>query len=210
MLTSHTVREYAASLASGEPTPGGGSAAALCGALGAALGEMAGNFTVGREKFAAVDAEVRAILERLESRRVALLDLTDADADAYAQVGAAYSLPRGSDAEKAARSAAIQEALKAAAQVPLAVTEACAAIIADLEELRLKANPNLLSDVAVSAEFALAALRCGMLNVDVNLAAIKDPEWVAEKREYIDGLLAGAQPVARGVFDSIARGLRQS
>ncbi|MDI9587097.1 MAG: cyclodeaminase/cyclohydrolase family protein [Acidobacteriota bacterium] len=210
MLTGYTVREYAARLAAGEPTPGGGSAAALCGALGAALGEMAANFTVGREKFAAVESDVQAILGRLESHRLALLDLTDADADAYAQVGAAYSMPRDTDEQKAARTAAIQDALKAAAQVPLAATEACARVIADLDELRQKANPNLLSDVAVSAEFALAALRCAMLNVDVNLASIKDSGWVAEKRETIDRLLAESEPVARSVFDAIAAGLRQS
>lgn len=208
MLTELTVRDYAAKLASGEPTPGGGSAAALVGALAAALGEMVANFTVGKEKFASVEADVQGILDRLGQERGKLLDLTDADAGAYAQVGAAYSMPKATDEEKAARAAVIQEALIAAAEVPFAVTEACGRIIGDLDDLRRKGNPNLLSDVAVSAEFALAAMRCGCLNVDVNLALVNDPGFVAERRDIMDQRLLRAETAARMVFDSIAGSLR--
>lgn len=208
MLTQLTVRDYAAKLASGDPTPGGGSGAALVGALGAALGEMVGNFTVGKEKFAGVEEDVQRILDVLEEQRAKLLDLTDADADAYAKVGAAYGMPKETDEEKAARKAAIEEALKAAAEVPLAVTEACAAIINELEELREKGNPNLLSDVAVSAEFALAALRCAWLNVEINLASIKDEDYVEMTQHDIDERLSGAEGPAREVFERIAEDIR--
>lgn len=209
MLTQLTVRDYAAKLASNAPAPGGGSGAALTGALGAALGEMVGNFTVGKEKFAAVEEDVRRILASLEASRTLLLSLTDADADAYAQVGAAYGLPRGTEEEKAARAAAIQEALKASARVPLAVTEACMEILSVLEELREKGNPNLLSDVACSAELALAAMRCAHLNVDVNLALIKDAEWVSGTRAAIDSRLQCGETTARAVFDRIAGEVRE-
>ena len=208
MLTQMTVRDYTAKLASGDPTPGGGSGAALVGALGAALGEMVGNFTVGKSKFAEVEDDVRTILCRLEDQRGKLLDLTDADADAYAKVGAAYGMARSTDDEKAARAGAIEDALKAAAEVPLAVTEACLAVIDELDELREKGNPNLLSDVAVSAEFALAALRCAWLNVEINLASIKDQDYVAETRCAIDDRLAKAEGPARQLFDAIARAIR--
>ncbi len=208
MLTQQTIRGYAAGLAAGEPTPGGGSAAALVGALAAALGEMAGNFTVGRARFARVDADVRRIIDSLELHREKLLVLTDADADAYSSVGAAYGMVHTTAPEKTARKAAIEQALKAAARVPLAVTESCLAIIDELAELREKGNPNLVSDVAVAAELALGALRCAWLNVEVNLAAITDAAFVATHRELIEERLARAEPAARAVFDAIAADIR--
>ncbi len=207
-LTHLTVREYTSKLASGDPTPGGGSAAALAGVLAAALGEMAGNFTVGKEKFAAVEDDVREILDRLGEQRARLIELTDEDANAYALVGAAYQMPKASDEEKAARQAAIQGALRQAAGVPLAATEACAAIIDELDELRQKGNPNLLSDVAVAAEFAMAALRCGALNVHVNLAYIKDEGYCADVSEIVDARLQAAEQPARYVFDTIESSIR--
>lgn len=208
MLTQATVREYAARLASGAPTPGGGSAAALVGALAAALGEMVGNFTVGKPKFAEVEADVRRILAALEAQRTRLLDLTDADADAYSQVGAAFGLPRATDAEKVARAAAIEEALKSAAQVPLAVIEACAAVCDQLEELRQKGNPNLLSDVGVAAELTRAATRCAWLNVEVNLALVKDAAHVAQVRAAMAERMGCVEATARDVFARVAEAVR--
>ncbi len=208
MLTELTVREYAKRLAAGEPVPGGGSGAALVGALAAALGEMAGNFTIGREKFAAVEQEVQSILSVLERQRRRLLELTDADAEAYERVGAAYKLPKSTENEQAARRAAIQEALTAAADVPLAVMEACVNILAQLEQLRQVANPNLLSDVGVSAELSFAALRCAWLNVEVNLAGIKDEAYVSGTRQRIDRQVQACETPARMVFDRIARDIR--
>ncbi|MCE5217687.1 cyclodeaminase/cyclohydrolase family protein [bacterium] len=207
-LTESTVREYTARLASGEPTPGGGSAAALVGALAAALGEMVGNFTVGKEKFAAVEEEVRAILAVLTVQREKLLDLTDEDAAAYAGVGAAYALPKGTEEEKVARTAAIQEALRAAAQVPLAVCDGCLSVMGTLEDLRARGNPNLLSDVAVAAEFCCAAMRCACLNVDVNLAYLKDEAYVAETRAALDERRECLESVSRALFDRILAQIR--
>ena len=209
MLTELTVREYADKLAAGEPVPGGGSGAALVGALAAALGEMAGNFTAGREKFAAVEQEVQSVLSVLTRQRRRLLGLTDADAAAYERVGAAYRLPKGTQDERAAREVAIQEALVAAAAVPLDVMDACVCVLGQLEQLRQVANPNLLSDVGVSAELSLAALRCAWLNVEVNLAAVTDGAYVARTREQIDRQLKTSETPARMVFDRIARDIRQ-
>jgi formiminotetrahydrofolate cyclodeaminase len=208
MLTQATVREYAARLASGAPTPGGGSAAALVGALAAALGEMVGNFTVGKPKFAEVEGDVQRILEALEAQRLRLLDLTDADADAYSQVGAAFGLPRATDEEKAARATAIEDALKSAAQVPLAVMEACGAVCAELEELRQKGNPNLLSDVGVAAELTRAALRCAWLNVEVNLALVKDEGYVAEVHGAMAQRMGQVEAATQEVFARVAEAVR--
>lgn len=196
MLTEITVRDYVAKLGSGEATPGGGSAAALVGALAAALGEMVANFT--REKPGWV--QIESVLLELTAHRQALLDLTDRDAEAYAGVRAAYALPRTSEVEKAARVEAIQQALQAAAQVPLAViTEVCA-VVALLPVLLEHGNRNLISDVGVAADFAQSALRCAWLNVEVNLALITDEQYQAAVRREMETSITTAEQTAETVW----------
>ena len=203
-LTSQTVRAYTEHLAGSGPTPGGGSAAALCGALAAAAGAMVGSFTVGKAKFALVEADVARLLERLQALRERMLALTDADAEAYAGVGAAYARPKQTDEEKWARQAALQQALKDAAQVPLGVAEAAGEIAALLPELAEKGNPNLLSDVGVAAILASAAYEAGRLNVEVNLAGIKDAAYCAAARARI-GQAAAQVQVAEAVARQVAQ-----
>ncbi len=207
-LTDETVREYTERLASDQPTPGGGSAAALAGALAAASAAMVASFTVGREKFAEVQEDIKPILGKLQAQRQRLLKLTDADAEAYSQVGAAYGLPRDTEEEKQDRRKAIQEALKAAAEVPMEVAEACGQLIPVLPELAEKGNPNLISDVGVGAELALAALRCAKLNVEVNLALIKDEEYIAQKRQRLAQIMTECKPLARAAADYVRNEIR--
>ncbi len=202
-LTDETVRKYTERLASDQPTPGGGSAAALAGALAAASAAMVASFTVGREKFAAVEQDVQRILQILQDQRERLLELTDADAEAYSQVGAAYGLPKDTEEDKQARREAIQQALKAAAEVPMGVAVACAQVIPVLEELARKGNQNLISDVGVAAQLALAALWCAELNVEVNLAFIKDADYIAQKRQLLHQLMAASEPAAHAVVDYV-------
>ena len=204
MLTGLTVSEYAARLAAGEPTPGGGSAAALVGALGVALGEMAANFTRNKDTW----EHVAAPLQRLEQHRAALLALTDADAEAYAPVGAAYALPRGTEAEQAARREAIQHALKQAAQVPLQAVGEIAAAIAELPILAEYANKNLLSDVGVAAAFTLAALKTAWLNVEINLSSIKDEAYVKYTRCAWQEKLTAAEKTATSVWEQVSNTIR--
>lgn len=198
MLTGLTVRDYTAKLASGEPTPGGGSAAALVGALAAALGEMMSNFTAGKEGW----DQIQPALGELTAHRDALLDLADRDAEAYAAVGAAYKLPKSTDDEKAARAAAIQAALKAAAQVPLAVIEHVSALVEVLPVVLDYGNRNLVSDVGVAADFAQSALRCAWLNVEVNLASLKDEEYKTEVRKTMEEQISTAEKTATDVWDA--------
>ncbi len=188
MFTEKTVRQFTDELASGAPVPGGGSGAALAGALGAGLVSMVGNLTVGREKYQAVEAEMRAMLERSEALRQRMLDLLEADTQVYSQVMAAYRLPRASDAEKKARTAAIQEALKAACQVPLEAARTCGQIIDLCPAAAEKGNVNAVSDVGVGAILAAAALESAILNVKINLAAIKDAAYVEAVRQEVDQL----------------------
>ena len=200
---SQTVAAYRKRRASSEPTPGGGSAAAVAGALAAASAAMAANFTVGKKKFADVQADIERILEVLNTQQQGLLELADADAEAYSKVGAAYGMPRDTDAEKEARQEAIQKALMAAAEVPMAVAEACAAFIGLLPELADKCNPNLISDVGVGAQLGSAALAAAQLNVEVNLAFIKDEDYNADKRGRLEQLMTDSASAAGTAIEKV-------
>lgn len=188
-----TIRDYIARLAGDAPAPGGGSAAALTGALAAASARMVGSFTVGKKRHAAVADEIREHLEAIDAACEEMLALTQEDVVAFGAVGAAYALPKGSDEEKQARSAAIQEALRRAAEVPLRLVDVCARLSAHLLPLAQKGNQNLISDVGVAAKLCVAAAECGWLNVEVNLALIKDETFVAAKRARLQGMLRECQ-----------------
>lgn len=191
-----SIREYLDDLAAKLPAPGGGSASALVGATAAALGAMVANFTVGQEKFAQVEEDVRACLEAVEEHRRALIELIQADMDAYGEVSAAYKLPK----EDPARKAKIQQALRGAARVPLQIMEHSLAILELLPALLEKGNPNLVSDVGVAAACAECALRCAWLNVEINLAYMDDAEFVQQTRQAITDQLSRARELAQAVW----------
>jgi len=187
------VTNYLDDLASSKPAPGGGSAAALVGATGAALGSMVANFTVGREKFAAVEEQAQGSLASCEKLRGELSALIQADVEAYSKYASATGLPKASDAEKTSRAAAIQLAMKAAASVPMEVCRKCQEVLEVCQGLLEIGNPNLVSDVGCAAEFAFAALRAALLNVEVNHAFLKDPEFVAAQQDELGNLLDSAE-----------------
>jgi formiminotetrahydrofolate cyclodeaminase len=187
-LTKLTVEDFVEQLASANPTPGGGSASALAGAIAAGLVEMACNLTVGREKFRDVEEELRVVLARAGELREQLMAAVDEDKDAYDQVSQAYKLPKGSDEEKGARTAAIQEALRYATEVPLKVAQA-AMEVSQLALIALeKSNPNVASDARVARVIADAAREGATANVEINLGSITDGEFVDRIREEMEGL----------------------
>ena len=150
-LTELSVAEFLAQLASGAPTPGGGATAALAGALGAALVSMVCNLTVGRPRYVDSEAEVQGMLAEATTVLATLQEGIERDAAAYDALMAAFRLPRGSDAEKAVRSMAIQTATIDATIVPLELAEASARVIDLAEQAIGKTNPNAASDLAVAA-----------------------------------------------------------
>jgi methenyltetrahydrofolate cyclohydrolase len=162
-------------LGSSDPTPGGGAAAAVVGALGAALVEMTANLTLGRPRFADVEDKAKRIEQRAAELRRRLAALGDADAAAFEKVSAAYKLPRGDDAQKADRSRVIQSALLVAAGVPLETARLCAEVLGLAEEAAPVLNPAVISDVLVGALLARAGLDSAAVNVEINLAAMTDP-----------------------------------
>ncbi len=164
----YTLRDFLQQAASDAPTPGGGGIAALVGALGAAMASMAGNFTVGRPKYAEHEAAVQEILAKLQPILQNLQDGLDADATAFLQISQAYKLPKETDPEKTARKIAIDAAMLEALRVPFTIVLYCEEAAALLPELARIANPNLLSDVMVAAIMLEAAATAARVNILVN------------------------------------------
>jgi len=194
---------YLADAAAKKPAPGGGSVAALVGALASAMASMAANFTVGKEKFAAVEPQVRASLKLLDEARRKFLDLMHRDMEAYEGVLAAYRLPKGTDAERAARQTAVQEALGQSLLVPLKVTKVAVQVLEASEQLANIANPNLLSDVAVAAVLAEATFAAGRINVEVNLDGLDDRDLVASTRAELDASEAVAARLKSNCLEAV-------
>ncbi|HEX7997533.1 MAG TPA: glutamate formimidoyltransferase [Pyrinomonadaceae bacterium] len=194
-----TIKDFVAEVASGEPAPGGGAAAAHAASLGAALGEMIANLTLGREKYREVEGEVRDVLAELTPMRERLTRAAREDAASFARVMDARALPQGNEEESAKRVHIIEEALKGAAIVPLEVAGAAVQVLELLETLAEIGNPNALSDAATGAQLALAAVASARYNVLVNTAEIEDEEFVDEHRSRARDLLDRAAEIAARV-----------
>lgn len=179
MLARLSLAEFIDRLAAGTPTPGGGSAAALAGALAAALCGMVCELTLGREAYRAHEAALRTLRDRAAAGRRDLLDLVDGDAAAFDGVMEALRLPKGTETEKAARRAAVATATLQATVVPMRTAEACAVILAAAVELIDAGNRNARSDAGAAAALASAALTAALLNVRINLGGIDDRERAA-------------------------------
>jgi formiminotetrahydrofolate cyclodeaminase len=174
MLADKTIREFSDEVASSSPAPGGGSVSALCGNLSAALVSMVSNLTIGKEKYAAVEGEMRGVVSESEGLRSQLLGLVDEDTEAFNAVMAAFKLPKDSTERKAA----LEAAFKQAAGVPLRTARLCLRCMALSEAVLEKGNRNSVTDAAVAGLVAYAGLQGALLNVRINLGSIKDGEYV--------------------------------
>ena len=188
-LTDKSLKTFLDELASSAPAPGGGSVAALSGALGAALISMVCNLTLGKPKYAAVQDDIAEIIKKSESLRQELTDLLEADVKAYTELSQIMKMPRETEEQKTARVKLMDKALKAAADVPMRVAEACVAVMALCPPATEKGNTNAVSDVGVGILMAEAGLRSAALNVLINLGLIKDERYVSESRKKLDALL---------------------
>ena len=183
-------------LASSAPTPGGGSAAAYNAAMAAALVAMVANLTIGRKKYAEVEGEMVEVLKQADTIRLSMMQAVEADAAAYQKVMEAYKLPKESDAEKTARSEAIQAATLVAAQVPLSVAQTCASLLPLACEVAEKGNANAITDAASALTFANAAMTAALLNVEINLSGLKDEAFIAMAKEEKEKLRKAAAEYA--------------
>jgi len=176
-------------LASRSPEPGGGSVSALVGALGAALVSMVGNLTLGKEKYADVQDKVEELLGSSEKLRAELQDLIQKDTEVYADVSAAFKLPRVTEEEKAERASRIQDALKLATEVPFEIGEKCLEVAQLSETSAVIGNVGAVSDAGVAVLLAEAAAQSAALNVKINVNSIEDREFSQGKWSRIQEIL---------------------
>ena len=198
---------YLSDAAAAQPTPGGGSVAAMAGALASTMASMAAGFTAGKEKFKVVEPEIQAALTRLAGLRELLLDMVHEDMNAYEAIMAAYRLPKATDGEKAARAEAVRKATKSSLGLVMRVLEACRDVTAASRRLAEIANPNLLSDVAVAAELALGAARAARVNVAVNLSGYSDAADATAIRAAADKSVAETERLAVETREIVMRHL---
>lgn len=200
MAGEQSLQTFLDELASSASTPGGGGAAALLGATGAALVSMVCNLTIGKPKFAEVEAQMRELLAKSEGLRAELTRMMAQDVEVFDNLMAAYGMPRETDEQKAARTAAIQERTKAATLVPLAAARACAEVIALCRPAAELGNPNVISDAGVAVASAQAGLKSAALNVLINLGAIKDEAFAQQHRAELDDIMARHNQLADEVY----------
>ena len=194
MITESSVDKFLDDLASGAPTPGGGSAAAIMGAMGAALISMVCNVTVGKKGLEAVEPEMKSLREQSEKLRARLAAMVAEDVAAFDGLMAAYRLPKLSETDKLRRTEAIQTSLRAATETPLDCARACSEVI-DLAQRAGEAGyPGVISDAGVGVLAAYAALRSAALNVYINAPSLKDREFARQATSEVADLLeAGAR-----------------
>ncbi|MBC7316044.1 MAG: cyclodeaminase/cyclohydrolase family protein [Chloroflexi bacterium] len=202
------LKDFLEALASAEPTPGGGSVAALGGALAAALVSMVCRLTLGKKGYEAVQQEISAILERSEALRAELTRLLEADTQAYARVMAAYRLPRRTAEEKGAREKALQAALMEATEVPLDIAARCAEVMDLTLPAAQKGNRWAAGDAGVAVLLAEASLHGALLNVRTNLTNLADGEFAQQARERMAALLEGREDLKERVLGAIAQSAR--
>jgi formiminotetrahydrofolate cyclodeaminase len=207
MLTDLTIQQFLSELAKGSATPGGGSAAGLAGAQGAALLSMVCNLTIGRKKYADVEESMQAALDKAERLRLRLTELIEEDTRAFDSVMAAYKLPKETPEQKAARSAAIQAGLKEATRTPMETLESCVAVLELAPEVVGKGNPNVISDGGAGVLSAHTGMMIAALNVRINLNAIKDEAFVAEQSARMDALIARGDAAKEAAWATVVERL---
>ncbi len=202
-IRAQSIGDFLDELASGSATPGGGAGAGIAGAMGAALLSMVANLTIGRKKYAEVEEEMQAILQRTEAIRAEMTNLAQLDAHVFERVMGAYRMPRETEAQQSARTAAIQNTLMDATQVPLKVATQGAELFDFAPVLAAKGNTNAVSDVGVGLLLADAAMRGALMNVDINLALIDDEAFKAGVRQRVATLREGRDELKAQVLAEV-------
>jgi len=188
-----SLEEFLSALASEAPTPGGGTAAAVAGAMGASLAEMVAALTLSKEKYAASHAAVRPVAAAAAEAREEFLDLAREDSDAYDRVLAARRLSKETEEQKAERARQLAAANRRAAEIPMRTARVAAGLLSALPELAQSGNPNAVSDVGTAALLLEAAIEGALLNVSINLPGSGDPAFAAEMQRETVNLQEEAQ-----------------
>ncbi len=207
-MTEKSCNQFLTELAGKAPTPGGGGSAALVGALGVALGNMVGNLTTGKKKYAAVEADIQRLNAKAEALRRELEELVTADAEAFAPLSRAYGLPKSTPEEAAYKAQVMETALEDACAVPMRIMMRCCDALDLIEEYAEKGSVMAVSDAGCAAVFCKAALQAASLNVFINTKAMQDRNRANQLNLEADILLSNYQPKADQIFDRVNRGLR--
>jgi methenyltetrahydrofolate cyclohydrolase len=202
-IKRQSIQTFLDDLASKSATPGGGSAAALMGAQGAALVSMVCNLTIGKPKFAEVEAEMQAVLGKAEALRSQLTGLIQADIDVFNRLMSKYALPKESDDEKAVRSAAIQEVLRDATDVPMQCVRACAEVIRISKIAAELGNPSAVSDAGAAVMAAYGGLKSSALNVYINAGSLKDKAFVEAKLAELEHATHNIEQLVENIYQTV-------
>lgn len=207
-FTKGSCEEFVDVLASKAPVPGGGGASALVGAIGMALGNMVGSLTVGKKKYADVEADIIALKEKATALQADFLRLVEADAEAFEPLAKAYGMPRETEEEKAEKARVMAIVLKDACAVPMEIMEKCCEAIDVIEEFAAKGSALAISDAGVGVVFCKAALLGASLNVFINTKSMADKEYAASLNEKADKMIADYSKKADEIFAAVNARLR--
>lgn len=208
-LTNLSCEGFMSQLASKAPAPGGGGAAALMGAAGVALGNMVGNLTTGKKKYAAVEEDIQKLNARAEELRKRLEGLVQADAEAFTPLAAAYGLPKETPEQRAHNAEVLEKALRGASEVPMDIMQACCEGIALAAEYAEKGSVMAVSDAGCAALFCKAALQAAALNVAINTKLMADWEYAEMMDQKAEKMLAEYLPLADRTYEAVAKQLKR-
>ncbi len=189
MLIERNIKDFLDDLASKSPTPGGGSAAALCGAVAASLVSMVCNLTMGKKKYADFEDELKYILSQSEELRKLITSHIEQDADAFSDVMGAYRMPKNNGEERMLQKEALQHALQKATFVPLRIMQDCTKVLHYAKRTAEIGNQNAVSDSGVAALMSKSAILSAKLNVDINLASIKDKSFITRISDMVGNIM---------------------
>ena len=200
-----SVKDFTEVLASSSPTPGGGGASALIGAIGISLGDMVGELTVGRKKYAAVEEDMKALIKEAQEVRQVFLGLIDADAEVFAPLAKAYGIPK----DDPGRDRVMEEALKNACSVPMEIMRTCCRALDLIREFAQKGSALAISDAGCAAAGCKAALKAASLNVFINTKAMKDRPYAETLEAEAEAMLETGSKSADMIFDDVLGRIRQ-
>lgn len=206
-LVDKTCQDFTEALYSKDAVPGGGGAAALCGALGAALAGMVANLTTGKKKYAAYENDIQGVLKEAQSLQDRFLTMIDADAENFAPLSKAYGMPSGTEEEKALKAEVMEKCTITACEVPIEIVKTCHQAILLHKELLDKGSVLALSDVGVGAELLRAAMISGWMNVQINIKGLKDRQRAQAIEDELKPLLADGIRSAESISAEVQKRL---
>ena len=208
MIESMTIQEFLDVLSSKEPVPGGGGASALAGALGNALGQMVANLTIGKKKYALVEDEIKELAERMKGIQGQFSALADQDAKVFAPLAKCYSLPSGTEEEKAYKAEVMEARLLDASLVPMEIMEKAWEMLEIMDILADKGSRMAVSDVGVGVQFIRTALLGAVMNVYINTKSMKNREKAEEMNEKAERLIKEGTEAADRIYQKVLEQLR--